>query len=400
MRARESSHESALDCARAYVDQDDVDAVSLVLRRGALSSGQALARFEAGLAQASGAPHAVAVTSATAALQLAYHALGLGAGRDLWTSANAGLGTASAAQLCGARVEFLDIDLGTGNLDVRELEHELEHRPAPHALAAVHFAGLPCDMEWLIALKRRHDFLLIEDATQALGARYRVDGRWYRAGEHPEVDATLLSFHAGAHVTTGEGGAVLTHDAARAARLRRLRAQGTDPDADVTPFDEAQRPSWFQPMVELGFQCTLSELQAALGSSQLEKLPEFQGARREIALRYLAELRGLVLPHPGGLGENADKEHAWGRFVVRTAPEERDALLAFLRQRGIQAEVHHYPLPLEPWFRGRTRARPFPNACAHARSALSLPIYPALSDGDQGRVIAALSEWQRGRSVA
>jgi dTDP-4-amino-4,6-dideoxygalactose transaminase len=402
MRARSNPPHEPLGYGRQYVDQDDVDAVAAVLLEGALTQGPAVARFEAGLCQATGAPHAVAVANGTCALHLAYHALGVGPGRNLLTTANTFLATATAAQMCGAEVEFLDIDARTGNLDVRALEARLAAGPAPHVVTAVHFAGLACDMEWLLALKRRHDFLLVEDAAHALGARYRVDGRWYRVGEHPEIDATILSFHPVKHVTTGEGGAVLVHDAAMAARLARLRSHGTDPDSAQLPFGPGAgpKPSWFNPLVELGFNYRLSDVQAALGASQLKKLPDFLAARREVAARYLAELRGFELPHPGGLDERAEREHAWHLFVIRCAAEERDALLVHLRERGIRAQVHYYPVPLQPWFRERGSTRPYPHAVAHARTALSLPIYPSLSEEDQGRVIAALFDWRRLREAA
>jgi dTDP-4-amino-4,6-dideoxygalactose transaminase len=274
-------------------------------------------------------------------------------------------------------------------------------------VTAVHFAGLPCDMEWLLALKRRHDFLLVEDAAHALGARYKVEGQWYRVGEHPDVDATILSFHPVKHVTTGEGGAVLVHDAERAARLRRLRSHGMDPDSALLPFSgepdgPAQKPPWFNPMLELGFNYRLSDIQAALGTSQLKKLPDFLEARREIALRYLAELRDYVLPV--GIGERADREHAWHLFVIHCEPGERDELMLYLRQEGIHTQVHYYPVPLQPWFRGRASSQGsagiFPRAIAHARTALSLPIFPSLSEEDQARVITALGEWKRARAVA
>jgi dTDP-4-amino-4,6-dideoxygalactose transaminase len=269
-------------------------------------------------------------------------------------------------------------------------------------VTAVHFAGLPCDMEWLITLKRRYDFVLVEDAAHALGARYRVEGRWYHVGEHPEVDATTLSFHPVKHVTTAEGGAILTHDVALAARLRRLRSHGCDPESTELPFDGpgAHKPAWFSPMLELGFNYRLSDVQAALGASQLEKLTDFLAARREVALRYLAELGDWGLPYPGGVDGGGDREHAWHLFVIRCDADERDELMLALRQRGIRTQVHYYPVPLQPWFRGRGDGRAFPQAVQHARTCLSLPIFPSLADADQERVIEALAAWKSGRAVA
>jgi dTDP-4-amino-4,6-dideoxygalactose transaminase len=256
-------------------------------------------------------------------------------------------------------------------------------------------------MEWLIALKRRHDFVLVEDAAHALGARYRVEGKWYRVGEHPEVDATLLSFHPVKHITTGEGGAILTADAGLAERLRRLRSHGLDPDSELPPFaGQGRRSPWFTPMTELGFNYRLTDVQAALGASQLGKLPDFLAARREIALRYLAELRGFRLPHPGGLDSSADREHAWHLFVVHCAPGERDELMLHLRREGIHTQVHYYPVPLQPWFRGRSGHATFPHALEHAKNALSLPIFPALSEEDQERVLRVLGEWKLARAAA
>jgi len=393
-----------LTVGRPYLDQDDADAVTAVLLGPGLGSGGAVERFESGLAQVTGAAHVVAVANGQAALQLAYQMLGIGPGRRVLTTANATPAVATAAQAIGGTVEFLDIDLGTGNLDLRLLEERLEQGDVPHVVTAVHSAGLPCDMEWLLALKRRHDFFLVEDASQALGARYRVDGRWVRVGEHAEIDASVLSFAPAEHLTTGEGGAVLVHDGRRAHQLRRLCAHGVDPESVLAPFNEPHPGPgghpWFRPVVELGVHGGMSDLQAALGASQLAKLPDFLEARREIALRYLAELRDYVLPHPGGLGETAEREHAWQRFVIRCEPAERDGLFVFLHQHGIQAGVHHYPLPLHPWFRERAGTAHVPRAVEHARTALSLPLFPSLSDEDQGRVIAALADWKRARRSA
>jgi dTDP-4-amino-4,6-dideoxygalactose transaminase len=410
MRPGRRGADGPIGYGRQYVDQDDVDAVAAVLLGASLTQGPAVPRFEAGLAQATGAPHAVAVANGTCALHLAYHVLGVGPGRDVLTTANTFLATATAAQMCGAEAEFVDVDPRTGNLDLSLLERRLERGRAPHAVTAVHFAGRPCDMQRLIALKRRHDFLLVEDAAHALGARYEVDGRRYRPGEHPEVDATVLSFHPVKHVTTGEGGAVLVHDAARAQRLRRLRSHGVDPDGalELPPYlrmsaaafriDGSHAP--FKPQVELGFNYRLSDLQAALGASQLGKLPDFLAGRKEIATRYRDELRGYALLHGDSLDGDADHEHAWHLFVIRCEPGERDPLMERLRHAGIHTQVHYFPVPLQPWFVGRAVGGPFDAAIEHAHTALSLPLYPALSDEEQSRVIAALNAWSRARTVA
>jgi dTDP-4-amino-4,6-dideoxygalactose transaminase len=334
-------------------------------------------------------------------LQLAYHALGVGPGRDLVTTANTFLATATAAQMCGAEVEFVDIDARTGNLDVAALEARLERGLVPHVVTAVHFAGLPCQMEWLLALKRRHDFLLVEDAAHALGARYQVEGRWYRVGEHPEVDATILSFHPVKHITTGEGGAILVHAAELAERLRRIRAHGVDPAGELglPPFQrrtaeeftpDGRHTPWFKPMLELGFNYRLTDLQAALGTSQLTRLDSFLERRRQIARRYSGELVGFQLP-----AVPADREHAWHLFVVHCPADERDALLAHLHREHVRAQVHYYPVPLQPWFRARNRGAVFPRAEEHAQSAISLPMHAALTDEQQEHVLELLNAWRR-----
>ena len=370
-----------------FLDQDDIDAVVEVLRGEFLTQGIAVERFEERLAETTGTTHALAVSSGTTALQLAYLGLDVGPGTRVVTSANTFLATATAAVHCGADVDFLDIDPRTANLDLVELEAVLAGPDPPEVVTVVHFAGLPCPMQEVLELKRRYGFLLVEDAAHALGARYAADGRVWRVGEHPDVDATCLSFHPVKHITTGEGGAVLTHDDELARRVVRLREHGID--------RRLARPG-YAPMVELGLNARLSDIQAALGWSQLAKLPDFLAARREIAARYLAELRDFELPDPGG----KRAEHAWHLFCVRVDPSERDALLAALRSVGIRAQVHYHPVPLQPWFRSRHRGGRWPEAERHAARTLSLPIYPSLSDADQGRVIRLLNAWRHGGIAA
>jgi dTDP-4-amino-4,6-dideoxygalactose transaminase len=378
---------------RHLVDDDDRREVAEVLASDFLTQGPEVERFEEGLRAATGAAHGVAVANGTCALQLAYQALGVGPNRTVLTSANTFVATATAALWCGGEVEFSDVDPTNANLDLHALEHRLTSGAPPFAVVAVHFAGLPCDMARLIELKREHGFVLIEDAAHALGARYRVGERWWRVGEHPDVDATCLSFHPVKLITSAEGGAVLTPHAALAARVRSLRAHGIDREAATVPFeDSTERPPWFAPMVALGHNHRLSDVHAALGRSQLRKMGDFLGRRRAIAERYAESLEGACeRPDFGG----PDREHAWHLYVVHVDPAERDPMMAHLRERGIHTQVHYYPVPYQPWFRDRYGERSLPRAEAHARCAISLPIHPGLADDDVKRVVEAVRGWKR-----
>ena len=380
-----------LGYGRQSIDEADVAAVVRALRSEHLTQGPEVERFEEGLRAATGAAHAVAVANGTAALHLANLALGVGPASRAVTSPNTFLATATASAMCGATTGFVDVERATGNLDPERLAEWIERHGAPDVVTAVHFAGLPCDMERLIELKRRHGFRLIEDAAHALGASYRAGGRTWRAGEHPEVDATCLSFHPVKHVTTGEGGAVLCADPRLAERLRRLRSHGIDRTSGALPFDGAGPPAppWFGPMTELGWNYRLSDLHAALGRSQLGKLARFLARREDLALRYRALLAGKVELLAAG---DETRRHAWHLFVVRVPAERRDGLMARLARRGIGTQLHYYPVPMQPWFRGRGPAPALPEAERHARSSLSLPLHPGLGAADQERVAVALLE--------
>ncbi len=390
--------DALLGYGRQSIDDDDVAAVVRALRSAHLTQGPEVERFEAALRARTGAAHAVAVANGTAALHLANVALGIGRESRVVTSPNTFLASATASAACGAHVAFVDVERATGNLDPERLEQWLRQEGTPAAVTAVHFAGLPCDMERLIELKRRHRFRLIEDAAHALGAVYRADGRLWRVGEHPAIDATCLSFHPVKHVTTAEGGAVLCSDPRLAERLRRLRSHGIDRACGERPFEGAgPAPSWFGPMTELGWNYRLSDLQAALGSSQLEKLERFLERRRALAGRYRELLDGRVeLLDPGG----GTRQHAWHLFVARVPAEHRDALMARLARRRIGTQLHYYPVPLQPWFRSRGRRPELPEAVRHARTSLSLPLHPGLSDQDVERVAEALTEELLGLGAA
>ena len=377
---------------RQTIDELDVEAVVAVLRGDWLTQGPNVRAFEAALESATQAKHAVAVSSGTAALHLALLALAIGPGDLVVTTANTFLASATAALMCGAEVEFSDVEKLSGNLDPVALERRLASGPPVAAVVAVFFAGAACDMGRILKLKQRYGFRLVIDACHALGGTADIDGRCYELGELPGVDAVTLSFHPVKHITTGEGGALLFDNEEAAARARRLREHGLQRGGQRRPFgDSTEAPPWFAYVEELGFNYRLSDLQAALGVSQLARLSEFVEARRRIARRYDAELVGCRKPAltPG---------HAWHLYVVHVEQNQRDQLMKWLSEGGIGTQLHYYPVPLQPLFADRESAsadplRDFANAVEHARTAISLPIYPSLSDDDVERVIAAFKAW-------
>jgi len=378
--------EPALGYGRQQISADDVDAVARVLRGERLTQGPAVREFERALCDVTGAAHAVCVANGSVALQAAHVALGIGSGARVLTTANTFLASAVAAVHCGAEPAFVDVELSSANLDLDALAERLDSGERVDAVVAVHFAGLVLDMARLLALKRAHGFALIEDAAHALGGSYRADGRDWRVGEHPDVDATVLSFHPVKQVTSAEGGAVLLHDAEVAARARRAASHGIDADAAT---EDAGAGAWNPtPMVEPGRNWRLSDVHAALGTSQLARLDAFLARRRALAARYDAALPevlpGVELPAAG-----EPERHARHLYWIRV--EDRDDLVAHLATRGIHAQLRYYPVPDQPWFRARFGAADVPNAREHARRALSLPLYPALTDDDQARVLDALA---------
>ena len=376
--------------ARQNVSEEDVAAVAAVLRSDFLTQGPAIPRFERRLAELCGARHAVAVSSATAGLHLACLALGLGPGRTLWTSPNTFVASANCARYCGADVDFVDVESDSGNLSVDALAEKLEQAARanrlPAVLVPVHFAGLPCDLAEIAALARPYGVAVVEDAAHALGATYCGgpvgDGRF--------SDCTVLSFHAVKIATTGEGGVILTNRDDLAARLRRLRSHGItrEPSELTTAPDGA----WSYEQVELGYHYRITDIQAALGCSQLERVPEFLRRRRELAARYDQLLATLPLRLPA---RRADRESSWHLYPIlldaSRCPLGRAAVFAALRTAGIGVNVHYIPVHLQPYYRSLGfNPGDFPAAEARYAATLTLPLYYGLTDAQQDEVVAAL----------
>jgi len=372
------------------IEEEDLRAIADVLGSGWLTQGPAVLRFENDLKEYCGARHAVAVANGTAALHLAALVTGVGPGDTVLTSPNTFVATANCVRYAGAVPRFVDIDPETLNLDPAEIERFLERdetRTRVRGIIPVHFAGLPADMERISDLARRRGLFVIEDASHALGAGWRDrSGRSVKVGSCSHSDLTTLSFHPVKHLTTGEGGAILTNRDDWAARLRALRAHGISREPSRPVSDDL---GWLYEMRELGFNYRITDLQCALGSAQIKRLDRWLARRAELVARYRAGLRDD--PRVRLWSEPAGVRPAWHLFVVEVP--ERGEVYRRLRGRGIGAQVHYIPVHLHPYYRDLLGTRPgdFPHAEAYYERALSLPLFPSLRDEDVDRVVRELT---------
>jgi UDP-4-amino-4,6-dideoxy-N-acetyl-beta-L-altrosamine transaminase len=377
---------------RQDIDDSDIAAVVEVLRSDWLTQGPAVDRFESAVAAFCGARYAVATCNATAALHLAYRALDLGPGDLLWTSPNTFVATANAAVFCGAQVDFVDIDPGTYNLCAGALEEKLRLAATlgqlPKIVVPVHFAGQPCDMDRISELGREYGFRIVEDASHAIGARY--DGT--RVGGGRSSDITVFSFHPVKIMTTGEGGMAVTNDAALDARLRLLRSHGTT--RNPAEMQGASEGPWYYQQVDLGYNYRLTDIQAALGTSQLLRIEAFLHRRAALAERYDEALRSLPLAVPSRHPKAAS---SWHLYVVQLQLERlrrsRREIVEELRRRQVFAHVHYIPVHTQPYY-AANRSVPLrlPVAEAYYEQAVSLPMFSRLGDSEQQEVVITLED--------
>jgi len=375
---------------RQSLDQADIDAVVAVLQSDWLTQGPTIERFEQAMAERCEADFAVAVCNATAALHIACLAVDLGPGDRLWTTPNTFLASANCGHYCGAEVDFVDIHPLTWNLDAYALKAKLEaaedNGTLPKVLVAVAFSGQSCDMRMLAELAERYGFTIIEDASHAVGASYA--GRPVGCGEFAAM--TVFSFHPVKIVTSAEGGMVLTNRRDLAERLQRLRSHGMT--RDPAHMTEPSHGPWYYQQVELGFNYRITDMQAALGLSQLSKLDGFIERRRELVARYdrLLAYLPLTLPSP-----QPDAESAWHLYVVRLQLDRINLshrqVFEGLRAAGIGVNLHYIPVHLQPYYRDLGFAEgDFPQAERYYAEAISLPLFPLLSDEQQDYVVEQL----------
>jgi perosamine synthetase len=370
--------EPFLPYGRQQLDEADVAAVAEVLRSSWLTTGPAVERFEAAVGAVVGAPHAVAVSSGTAALHAMLAAAGVGPGDEVIVPALTFAATANAALYCGATPVIADVDPATLLLGPAQAAERIS--PRTRAIIAVDYAGQPADYPALRALADQHGALLFADGCHALGGA--LDG----VPVGTLADATVFSFHPVKHVTTGEGGMVVSADEALAGRARRFRNHGID----VDHRQRSAQGTWVYEMVDLGYNYRLSDIACALGISQLRHLPSWLARRRALAARYDAGLTALADVRPVAVRPGV--EHAYHIYPVRVPAAVRARVFDALRAAGIGVNVHYLPVHLHTYYRERfgTSRGLCPAAEAAYDELLTLPLFPAMTDADVDRVVAAL----------
>ena len=377
--------------SRQNINQADIDAVVAVLHSDYLTQGPTVPAFEEAISTRVGAKYAVAVSSATSALHIACLALGVGKGDSVWTTPITFAADANCAIYCGAMVDFVDIDPRTYNLSVDRLAEKLalakKAGTLPKVVIPVHLCGQPCDMAGIHELSHQYGFKIIEDASHAIGGKYKGEP----IGNGRYSDITIFSFHPVKIITTGEGGMAVTNDADLAKHLRLLRSHGIT----STPADMQSRPTHeicnYQQII-LGFNYRMTDLQAALGLSQMHRLDEFVTQRHAIAKRYDQVLSNLPVITPW---QHADGYSAFHLYVIRLRLNEinqshrqvYDALLA----AGININLHYIPIYRHPYYeRMGFNTENYPEAESYYCEAISIPLYPGLTTAQQDQVVAEI----------
>ncbi len=380
---------------RQTIDRTDVEAVTEVLISDYLTQGPLVKAFEKVLCEYTGSRYAVCCSSGTSALHLACLAAGIKDGDFVITSPITFVASANSILYTGGKPLFVDIDPDTMNMDIERLEETIKVSSRVRAIVPVHFAGLPCDMERIYRIAVERDIVVIEDACHALGAMWRgEDDRWYKVGASSHSHMTVFSFHPVKAITTGEGGAVTTNDRGLYERLKTLRDHGIirEPDRFIHMDSSIEPPPWYYEMQELGFNYRLTDLQCALGISQMRRIDEFVKRREEIACLY----RELLSEYPFIKTPEVDENNyrsAWHLYPVRIDFDglgiDKGSWFRAIAERGIRLQVHYIPVHLQPYYRKRFGYTwgDFPEAERHYLEEVSLPIYPLLTDDDVKTIV-------------
>jgi UDP-4-amino-4,6-dideoxy-N-acetyl-beta-L-altrosamine transaminase len=377
---------------RQDITQADIEAVIAVLKSVNLTQGPTIEKFERSVMSHTQAQHAVAVNSATSALHIACLALDLGPGDWLWTSPNTFVASANCALYCGAQVDFVDIDPRTYNLCHSKLEDKLiqaeKAGKLPKIVVPVHLTGQPCDMAAIHALGQKYGFKIIEDASHAIGGQYKGEP----IGNGRYSDITVFSFHPVKIITTAEGGMALTNSAELATRLGLLRSHGITRDPAL--MTEPMHGPWYYQQVALGFNYRMTDMQAALGVSQMTRLPDFVKRRHDIAQRYNELLADLPLKLPW---QHPDSHSTYHLYVVRLQLDKINAthtqVFEALRSKDIMVNLHYIPVHTQPHYQQMGfKQGDYPQAEQYYRDAISIPMHVNLTDEDLQFVTCSLRE--------
>lgn len=377
---------------RQDITQEDIEAVIACLQSDYLTQGPQIPKFEQSVAAHTGAKHAVAVSNATAALHIACLALDLGTGDWLWTTPNTFVASANCALYCGAQVDFVDTDPRTYNLCPIKLEEKLisaeKTGKLPKIVVPVHLTGQPCDMETIHALGQKYGFKIIEDASHAIGGQYKGEP----IGNGRYSDITVFSFHPVKIITTAEGGMALTNSAELATRLGLLRSHGITRDPAL--MTEPMHGPWYYQQVALGFNYRMTDMQAALGVSQMKRLVDYVKRRHDIAQRYNELLANLPLTLPW---QHPDSYSAYHLYVVRLQLDKISVthrqVFEALRAKDILVNLHYIPVHTQPYYQQMGfKQGDFPQSEQYYREAISIPMHVNLSDEDLRFVTNSLRE--------
>ena len=375
---------------RQDITQADVDAVLQILQSDFLTQGPKTPLFEQTVANKVGAKHALAVNSATSALHIACLALGLGPGDWLWTTPITFVASANCGLYCGAQVDFVDIDPRTYNLCPKELEKKLvvaeKEGRLPKIIVAVHLCGQPCDMQAIHKLSLKYGFNIIEDASHAVGGKYNM----HNIGSSRFSDITIFSFHPVKIITTAEGGMALTNDDLLAEKMQLYRSHGITRDQNLMT-SESDGP-WYYQQIELGYNYRMTELQAALGISQMERLDRFVARRHALAKRYDSLLKDFPVITPW---QHPDSYSAFHLYVIRlqlsSITKSHRQIFEGLQEQGIGVNLHYIPVHTQPYYQSMGfKQNDFVNAMRYYSDAISLPMFQGLTDSQQDEVVRAL----------
>jgi len=372
------------------ITQQDIDNVIAVLKSDFITQGPEVPRFEKKICEHSTSQYAVAVNSATSALHIACLALDLGPGDKMWTSPNTFVASANCGIYCGAQIDFVDIDNKSYNMSVESLQRKLEvaekEGALPKVVIPVHFAGQSCDMQAIRKLADKYGFKIIEDASHAIGGKYLDKS----IGSCEFSDITVFSFHPVKIITTAEGGVATTNDETLAKTMQRLRSHGITREIDLME-DASEEGPWYYQQIELGFNYRMTDMQAALGSSQIQRLTEYIKTRHRLREQYDKLLKDFALILPW---QNPDSYSALHLYPVQIKDEcsvSRRDVFESMRNLGVGVNVHYIPVHTQPFYKKLGfKKEDFPNAIKYYKRTISLPLFSSLKDKDQNYVVDAL----------